>query len=328
MPLIAIWAESQNGIIGNGDQLPWHIPSELKHFKRITTGNVVVMGYRTVESLNGKFLKNRDLYLYTPREQIDMLSSNVMKSPLENLHHFKVVGMLEVLELAKTKDVFIAGGAKTYKDFLPYVDAIIRTVIHQDYDGDIPAPQFTITDEMTVERIPVQNDNEPPYTVEYITLPTRKEFTMDIGSGSGYPSANLSNFSPHGFVVDGVECASMEGFLQSLKFQDPEMQKHVCTLVGKKAKFKGKKKKWWKTQTLYWQGEAIPRDSERYQELLDNAFDALAENSSFKRALLATQNATLTHNMGKKKPSETVLTKNEFTSRLTAIRSRLQKEKD
>lgn len=37
MPLIAIWAESQNGIIGNGDQLPWHIPSELKHFKRLTT---------------------------------------------------------------------------------------------------------------------------------------------------------------------------------------------------------------------------------------------------------------------------------------------------
>ena len=141
------------------------------------------------------------------------------------------------------------------------------------------------------------------------------------------PSSNLSNFSPHGFVVDGVECASMEGFLQSLKFQDPEMQKHVCTLVGKATKFKGKKKKWWKTQTLYWQGEAIPRDSERYQELLDKAFNALAENSSFKRALLATQNATLTHNMGKKKTSETVLTKNEFTSRLTAIRTRLQKEK-
>ena len=181
---------------------------------------------------------------------------------------------------------------------------------------------------MCVERIPVQNDEEPAYIVEYIALPIRKEITMDIGSGTGYPSANLSNFSPHGFVIDGVECASMEGFLQSLKFQDPEMQKHVCTLVGKAAKFKGKKKKWWKTQTLYWQGEAIPRDSERYQELLDKAFNALAENSSFKRALLATQNATLTHNIGKKKPSETVLTKNEFTSRLTAIRSRLQKEKD
>ena len=67
---------------------------------------------------------------------------------------------------------------------------------------------------------------------------------------------------------------------------------------------------------------------EEIEEFFDEAFNALSENSSFKRALLATQNATLTHNMGKKKPSETVLTKNEFTSRLTAIRSRLQKEKD
>ena len=146
---------------------------------------------------------------------------------------------------------------------------------------------------------------------------------MDIGSGTGYPSANLSNFSPHVFTVDGIECNSMEGFLQSLKFQDPEMQKHVCTLVGKKAKFKCKNKKWWKTQTLYWKGEEISRDSERYQELLDEAFNALAQNTSFQKALLATQNATLTHSLGKKKTSETVLTRQEFTSRLNRIRSEL-----
>lgn len=316
MPLIAIWAESQNGIIGNGDQLPWHIPSELKHFKRLTTGHSVVMGYRTALGLKNKTFANRNMILY---------SNHSVDSSFKN---FTVMGFNAILNLAKTEDVFVAGGAATYKDFLPFVDAVIRTVILKDYEGDVLAPDFHITDEMTVERIPVQNDDEPAYIVEYITLPIRKEIIMDIGSGSGYPSSNLSNFSPHGFVVDGVECASMEGFLQSLKFQDPEMQKHVCTLVGKAAKFKGKKKKWWKTQTLYWQGEAIPRDSKRYQELLDKAFNALAENSSFRRALLATQNATLTHNMGKKKTSETVLTKNEFTSRLTAIRNRLQKEKD
>lgn len=315
MPLIAIWAESQNGIIGNGDQLPWHIPSELKHFKRLTTGHSVVMGYRTALDLKNKTFANRNMILYS--------NHSVDSSDFKN---FTVMDMYDILNLAKTEDVFVAGGAATYKDFLPFVDAVIRTVILKDYEGDVLAPDFHITDEMTVERIPVQNEGEPAYVVEYITLPIRKEIIMDIGSGSGYPSSNLSNFSPHGFVVDGVECASMEGFLQSLKFQDPEMQKYICTLVGKAAKFKGKKKKWWKTQTLYWQGDAIPRDSERYQELLDKAFDALAENSSFRRALLATQNATLTHNMGKKKTSETVLTKNEFTSRLTAIRSRLQKE--
>lgn len=147
---------------------------------------------------------------------------------------------------------------------------------------------------------------------------------MDIGSGMGYPAAALSNFTPHPFILDGIECASMEGFLQSLKFKNPEMQKEVCKLVGKAAKFKGKKKKWWKTQTLWWRGEEIPRHSKEYQELLDKAFNELAKNTSFQKALLATGNATLTHSMGKSNPSQTVLTTQEFCSRLLKIRARLQ----
>lgn len=150
---------------------------------------------------------------------------------------------------------------------------------------------------------------------------------MDIGSGSGYPSAALSNFAPHPFVFDGVECNSMEGLLQSFKFSNPEMQKEVCKLIGKQAKFKGKKKKWFKTQTLYWKGEEFKRDSDEYQKLLDRAYDALSTNEGFKRALLATGNAILTHTIGKTKQSETVLTRAEFCSRLMTIRERLQNEK-
>jgi predicted NAD-dependent protein-ADP-ribosyltransferase YbiA (DUF1768 family) len=148
---------------------------------------------------------------------------------------------------------------------------------------------------------------------------------MDIGSGTGWPSAALSNFTPHPFVIDGVECASMEGFLQSLKYKEPDMQIEVCKLVGKAAKFKGKKKKWWRTQTLYWQGQEFKRDSQEYQDLLDRAFDALAQNTGFQKALLATGKATLTHSIGKSKEQETVLTKQEFCSRLTKIRDNLQK---
>lgn len=151
---------------------------------------------------------------------------------------------------------------------------------------------------------------------------------MDIGSGSGFPSGTLSNFAPHPFVIDGVECNSMEGFLQSLKFSNPEMQKEVCKLVGKAAKFKGKKKKWWRTQTLYWQGVEIERSSEEYQVLLDRAFDALAQNSGFRAALLATGDSVLTHSIGKTKITETVLTRQEFCSRLTKIRERLRKENE
>lgn len=148
---------------------------------------------------------------------------------------------------------------------------------------------------------------------------------MDIGSGTGFPSASLSNFAPHSFIIDGIECASMEGFLQSLKFSNPDMQKEVCKMVGRQAKFKGKKKKWWRTQTLYWKGKEYKRGSQDYQDLLDRAFDELGKNASFQRALLATNNAVLTHSIGKSKKEETVLTTQEFISRLNRLRTGLQK---
>jgi hypothetical protein len=81
------------------------------------------------------------------------------------------------------------------------------------------------------------------------------------------------------------------------------------------------------TQTLFWQGIEIDRHSKEYQELLDKAFDALSQNSSFRKALLASGSAVLTHSMGKNDESRTVLTTREFCSRLTRIREKLKKEK-
>lgn len=146
---------------------------------------------------------------------------------------------------------------------------------------------------------------------------------MDIGSSNGWPASALSNFAPHPFIIDGVECASMEGFLQSLKFKNPDMQIEVCKLVGKAAKFKGKKKKWWREQTLFWQGQAIKRDSQDYQELLTRAFDKLFENEGFQKALKATGNATFTHSMGKNDIHRTVLTEREFISQLNRLRKKI-----
>lgn len=146
---------------------------------------------------------------------------------------------------------------------------------------------------------------------------------MDIGSGKGYPSSALSNFSPYKFVFDGVECNSMEGLLQSFKFSSVEMQIEVCKLVGKQAKFRGKGKKWYRKQKLYWQGVEYDRASDEYQMLLDRAYEALSSNTKFQQALIASGNATLRHSLGKNKINETVLTEQEFCSRLTKIRNSL-----
>lgn len=149
---------------------------------------------------------------------------------------------------------------------------------------------------------------------------------MNIGSGNEYPSNALSNFAPHQFVIDGIICNSMEGFLQSLKFSNPDMQIHICTLIGIGAKRAGAKKNWKTTQTLYWREVEYKRDSDEYQELLDRAYAELATNEGFKKALLASQQATLTHTIGKTKINDTVLTIREFCGRLTKIRTELQEQ--
>ena len=91
-------------------------------------------------------------------------------------------------------------------------------------------------------------------------------------------------------------------------------------MVGKQAKFKGKDKKWWKTQTLYWKGVPFDRNGFFYQELLDRAYTALSENEGFRRALMATGTSSLTHSLGKSDPKRTVLTEREFCSRLEILR--------
>lgn len=152
---------------------------------------------------------------------------------------------------------------------------------------------------------------------------------MEIRSRAGFPAGTLSNFSPHAFELDGVQIASMEGFLQSLKFENPHEQAEVCKLVGSSAKKRGRAKPLlWSQQTFYWKGAAFKRDSVEYQELLDRAYSALCSQSEeFRRALLATGDAALKHSMGRTKACETVLTKAEFCSRLIKLRRELQDQK-
>jgi predicted NAD-dependent protein-ADP-ribosyltransferase YbiA (DUF1768 family) len=150
---------------------------------------------------------------------------------------------------------------------------------------------------------------------------------MDVKSGQGYPAGALSNFAPHPFIMDSIVCNSMEGFLQSLKFKDVDMQEHICSLVGYKAKKAGANKNWQRDQTLYWRGNAYKRKSDEYQLLLTRAYLTMfIQNKKAKKALLATQGANLTHSIGRTKKSETILTRQEFCSRLMSIRNNLRTE--
>lgn len=150
---------------------------------------------------------------------------------------------------------------------------------------------------------------------------------MDIKSGKPYPAGALSNFAPHPFVFRGYEVNSMEGFLQGLKFKSLEMQLEIFKKVGIGAKRAGKGKNWQRTQTLWFQGDPIKRASQDYQDILDEAYNAMFDqNAKARKALMATQNAVLKHSIGWHKANETVLTRSEFCGRLTKIRERIRAE--
>ena len=148
---------------------------------------------------------------------------------------------------------------------------------------------------------------------------------MDIGSNNKYPANKLSNFTRFKFDIDGVECGSMEGFLQSLKFENLDSQKITASFSGIQAKRKGQKRnKHWKNgQQLWWLGKVYGRKSREYQELLDRAFECLYDqNEKFRSALNAAGDAKFTHSIGKNKGSETVLTSSEFCSRLQRLKDK------
>lgn len=148
---------------------------------------------------------------------------------------------------------------------------------------------------------------------------------MNIGSKCGYPGSALSNFAPHRFVYDGVECNSMEGFLQSIKFDKAHIQVEVCKLTGMAAKLRGKSrnKAWQRVQTLWWKGHAIPRQSLQYAIFLRKVYKAMWEQSeSFRKALAATKGMALKHPIGHNDTSLTVLTEGEFCKILTELRDK------
>lgn len=147
---------------------------------------------------------------------------------------------------------------------------------------------------------------------------------IDIHSKGKYPSCALSNFAEYEFYIEDINCSSMEGFLQSLKFKSIKKQQQVCLLTGKDAKNSTKhtfaQLRWKITHNLYWQGKRINRFSDEYQKLLDRAYEALSQNSDFEKALKDSLSYTLAHSIGKTDVRKTVLTEYEFISRLERIR--------
>ncbi len=148
-PLITlslIAAMAQNGVIGRNNQLPWHLPADLKHFKALTWGKPVLMGRRTFESI-GKPLPGRTTIVVT-RDQ-DFTATGVEKA------HSVSAALALATDSAvaqQCQEIMLAGGASLYQAMLPLSDRMYITQLHTDIAGDAYFPTVDWSQWQVVER--------------------------------------------------------------------------------------------------------------------------------------------------------------------------------
>ena len=157
--LSIIVAVAKNNVIGKDNQLIWHLPEDLKRFKRLTTGHNIIMGRKTFESL-GRVLPNRKHIVLCNDAELDINDENV-----------EVIDNVNKLEeyINSDEENFVIGGATIYKLLMPQVSKMYITKIHQDFEGDVYFPQIEEEKWQIVSKEQGVKDEKNPYDYEYIT---------------------------------------------------------------------------------------------------------------------------------------------------------------
>jgi len=160
MTVSIIVAIGENHAIGKNNQLLWHMPNDLKHFKDITSGRTIIMGRKTFDSV-GKPLPRRRNIVVT-RQDITIPGCEVVKS------------IEDGLVLCKDEDeVFIGGGAEIYKLAMHITNRIYLTIIHKSFDADTFFPDIDKSEWKEVKREDFEPDEKNPLPYSFITLERR-----------------------------------------------------------------------------------------------------------------------------------------------------------
>ena len=140
----------------------------------------------------------------------------------------------------------------------------------------------------------------------------------------------LSNLYPHRFKFRGKWVSSIEGVLQGIKYKDKKMQNAVLKYSGLDAYHTrgcNCQDFWGDEGVLYWQGKVMRRNSQDYQEFLDDLYLAASYDPVYKKAILSTSDKYLLHHIGNEDENQTVLTRYEYENRMMALREYLREEK-
>ena len=159
MALSLIAAVAKNGVIGNNNDLLWHIPEDLQHFKQLTTGKTVIMGRKTFESICARLKKplpNRTNVVITRQTNIKLPEGVVVHATIE-----------DALRSHGGADIFVIGGGEIYRQTIDLADTLYITHVDKECTGDTHFP--------TIDSAKWQKISEDPHEGYSFTIYKRRE---------------------------------------------------------------------------------------------------------------------------------------------------------
>ncbi len=162
MRLALIWAMTRNRVIGRDNDLPWHLPDEMRHFVRMTSGKPVIMGRKQFESM-GKPLPKRTNIVLSRDPDFDPAGVIVARD---------FDGAL--VAAGDAPEVMVIGGAEIYRLALPRADRLYFTLIDAEIDGDVLFPEFDETEFTEVWREHHSADERHAYAYTIRVLDRRR----------------------------------------------------------------------------------------------------------------------------------------------------------
>ena len=165
LPVELVYAVALNGVIGRDNTMPWHLPSDLRHFKRVTMGNPVVMGRRTFQSI-GRPLPGRSNIVVTRDRDYEAEGVMVARSPDAAM---AIAGQVE-----GARAISVIGGSQSYRALMGRADRLIVTHVDAEPDGDTTMPPIDPDEWAEVSRIAGEPHPDDDAAVTFATYERRR----------------------------------------------------------------------------------------------------------------------------------------------------------
>lgn len=156
-------AMGKNHVIGFENDMPWHLPEDLKYFKEKTTGHTIIMGRKTYDSI-GRVLPNRRNVVLT-RQKLDFPKEVEVIRDIKQIYQWNKAN--------PDQELFVIGGGNLYNQVLPYADRMYITEIDENFEGDTFFPTFEANEWTLTSKVKGERNNDNPYEYYFLQYDRR-----------------------------------------------------------------------------------------------------------------------------------------------------------